>query len=390
MGLTLGLCGLGQFGSAFAPLFKSHPLVDRVALCDREPERIERFAKDPAFAEKFNERDAYSSLEALCASDVDAIVIITQPWLHAPQAMQALEAGKHVYSAVPIVSIPDDRAILDWCDRLVDTCRRTGLHYMLGETTYYHADAMYCRRQAAEGAFGDFVYAEGEYYHDFDSPRSNLKQVLQQRLDSAAGREWIKQAAAYRNRGLRGGPMHYPTHSTAGPISVMGQHALKVACFGYRTRSKDAFFDNDAFSNETAIYQMSGGAVMRINEFREVGRLNSETFRVFGSQASYGDGVWMNKHEHTPLAADEMRDPLPEPVREAFAAGKELSAVYGSHGGSHPYLVHEFVDAIAHDRRPAIHIWEAARYMAAGVTAHQSALRDGEVLPVPDWGDPPR
>ena len=35
--------GLGQFGKAFAPLFKAHPLVDRIALCDREPERIEKF-----------------------------------------------------------------------------------------------------------------------------------------------------------------------------------------------------------------------------------------------------------------------------------------------------------------------------------------------------------
>ena len=40
MGISLGLVGLGSFGSAFADLFMSHPLVDRIALCDREPERI--------------------------------------------------------------------------------------------------------------------------------------------------------------------------------------------------------------------------------------------------------------------------------------------------------------------------------------------------------------
>ncbi len=52
-------------------------------------------------------------------------------------------------------------------------------------------------------------------------------------------------------------------------------------------------------------------------------------------------------------------------------------------------LVHEFVEAVAQDRRPAINVWEAVRYMAPGVMAHKSALRDGEVLEVPDWGDPP-
>jgi len=45
MGVSLGLVGLGAFGSEFAGLFKSHPLVDRIALCDREPERIGKFAE---------------------------------------------------------------------------------------------------------------------------------------------------------------------------------------------------------------------------------------------------------------------------------------------------------------------------------------------------------
>jgi len=41
------------------------------------------------------------------------------------------------------------------------------------------------------------------------------------------------------------------------------------------------------------------------------------------------------------------------------------------------------------NKQPAINAWEAVRYMAAGVMAHKSALRDGEVLEVPDWGDAP-
>jgi len=33
--------------------------------------------------------------------------------------------------------------------------------------------------------------------------------------------------------------------------------------------------------------------------------------------------------------------------------------------------------------------WVAARYNLPGLIAHESALRDGEALPVPDYGDPP-
>ena len=171
MGISLGLVGLGAFGSAFADLFMSHPLVDRIALCDLEPDRITIFAEKPSWKPKFDPKDAYSSLDEICKSDLDALAIITQPWLHAPQCIQAMEAGKHVYSAVPIISIPDGDEILEWCDKLVETCRRTGMHYMLGETTYSRPQTMYCRRRAQEGAFGSFVYSEGEYYHYMDHQR---------------------------------------------------------------------------------------------------------------------------------------------------------------------------------------------------------------------------
>lgn len=396
MGISLGLVGLGSFGSSFAELFKRHPLVDRVALCDREPQRVARFAELESWKDKFSPRDAYETLDDICRADLDALVIITQPWLHAPQCVQAMEAGKHVYSAVPIISIPDDDEILGWCDKLVTTCQRTGLHYMLGETTCYRPEAMFCRRMAAEGAFGDFVYAEGEYFHDVDAS-CNLREVSKARLDSKAGQEWVQARKRYVERGVLGGPMHYPTHSTSGPVSVMKAHALKVTCYGYANRNNDPFAADSAFTNETALYQMSNGATVRICEFREVGRSASETFRVLGTRGSYRDGIWQTNHRTEPLTAkpletrelsvDEMRDPLPPEVAAAWRETDGESIAYGGHGGSHAYLVHEFVDAVAHNRRPAISVYDAVRFMAMGVAAHKSALRDGERLDVPDWGD---
>ena len=175
MGISLGLVGLGSFGSSFARLFKNHPLVDRIGLCDLEPERIARFADDPSFSDKFTPSDAYRSLDEILKADFDALVIITQPWLHAEQAVKAMQAGKHVYSAVPVVSLPDGDEILDWCSKIVDTCKSTGMRYMLGETTFYRPQSMYCRRKAAEGAFGQFVFSEGEYLHDVEH---GLREVL--------------------------------------------------------------------------------------------------------------------------------------------------------------------------------------------------------------------
>ncbi len=390
MGISLGLVGLGSFGRTFADMFMSHPLVDRVALCDREPERIEPFAKKESWRKKLNPRDIYDSLDAICRSDLDALVIITQPWLHAAQCIQAMESGKSVYSAVPVVDLPDADEILEWCDRLIDTARRTGKHYMLGETTCYRPQAMYCRRQARQGAFGNFVYAEGEYYHDVDA-KTNLREVMRRRLSSQAGAEWLALRKQYKERGVLTGPMSYPTHSTGGPISIMGAHAIKVCCWGYANRTNDPFFVENgyAFSNETALYYMSNGATMRICEHREIGHFEREIFRVYGTVGSFENDTWVDKVDKRSLTVDEMRDPLPSEVVEAFHAISQTSDFYGGHGGSHAYLVHEFVDAVANDRHPEINVWQAVRYMAAGAVAHKSALLGGEVLPVPDWGDAP-
>lgn len=391
MGISLGIVGLGSFGSAFADLFMSHPLVDRIALCDREPERFAKFAQMENWQAKFHARDAYASLDEICESDVDALALFTQPWLHAPQAVQAMEAGKHVYSAVPIVMLPDGDEILEWCARLVETVERTGQQYMLGETTFYRPEAIYCRRRSAEGAFGDFVYSEGEYLHDVDSTGANLRQVQAHRLASTAGQEWIKARDEYKSKGVLTGPMHYPTHSTSGPMSVMNAYARKVCAWGYANRTEDSHFKDEGylFSNETALFHMSNGSTMRICEHREIGHRGRENFRVYGTQGSFENDHWCDKEGSTSLSADEMRHPLPSDVEDAFQAASRSSKVYGGHGGSHPYLVHEFVESVAQKRQPEIHVWEAVRYMAAGVIAHKSALKDGEILSIPDWGDGP-
>ena len=59
------------------------------------------------------------------------------------------------------------------------------MHYMLGETTYYRPQTMYCRRRAAAGDFGQFTFAEGQYLHDVGEPGRGLYSVQEHRLASA-------------------------------------------------------------------------------------------------------------------------------------------------------------------------------------------------------------
>ena len=61
----------------------------------------------------------------------------------------------------------------------------------------------------------------------------------------------------------------------------------------------------------------------------------------------------------------------------------------GGHGGSHGHLTNEFVTAILKDREPLVNIYEALAMTVPGIVAHQSALKDGETLKVPQY-DPPK
>jgi hypothetical protein len=121
--------------------------------------------------------------------------------------------------------------------------------------------------------------------------------------------------------------------------------------------------------------------------------------------------VWQDKEqvydvstELTTVPSMSLDDPslaqvAPE-LRDAFVSGyapihdvDRLPEVYrgmpSGHEGSHHFLVDDFVRAVVDGTLPPVNAWVAARYTLPGVVAHQSALRHGERLPVPDHGDAP-
>lgn len=369
--LSVGIVGLGQFGSGFVKRFRAHPDVRRIAICDVRADRLAEFSRDSGISE------AYGSFDAICQSTLDALVIMTPPWMHAPQAIQAMEAGKHVYTAVPIMSSHDGDVILDWCDRLIEAVERTGQIYMMGETSYYRPEVVFCRKKHRGGDLGDVVFVEADYLHD--TWGGGLIEIAMTRTGKT--REEVLASGG-------GAPMHYATHTACVPISITGAHMTEVSAFGYAFPN-DEYFRADAdagnpFSNEVAVYRMSNGAIARLCEFRRVGHVFQEGIvRLLGTGASFElgpDGAYfVTTSGRKAIDVTAYRDPLPAP----------LAADLGGHGGSHAYLVDEFVSACVEERMPTVNAWEAARYVAAGVIAHKSALRGGELLHVPDWGDAP-
>lgn len=384
MGVRIGIVGVGAFAHSFIRLYARHPLVDRLALCDLDAPKLAKAAAE------FGVTETYPSLDALCQSDLDACVLMTQNWLHGPQAVQALRAGKHVYSAVPAGITVDEIAAL------VRAVTETGRLYMLGETSSYRPEVLYCRRRRQAGDFGRVVAAEAEYYHDMDH---GLYEVMQRR----GGERWREVAGSP--------PLHYPTHSTSQVILVTGSHMTHVSAQGFVDRHPDGLFAPGAnrwgntFSDESALFRMADGSSCRINEFRRVGHPSTERLSlVVGTEATFENNavgaVWLTKDARHKEWLDELltcrgvdtphgQYPGLAPIHPVDRLPKEFAGLPTGHGGSHHFLVDDFVRACATGEQPLNNVWLAARYVLPGLVGHESALRGGELLPVPDYGDPP-
>jgi len=370
MGIKIGMVGVGEFAQSFISLFKAHPLVDEVTLCDIDANKLEENSIRHGIAKKS------LSLDHLLTTDVDAVAIITQNWMHGPQSLKALKAGKHVYSAVPMgIDIDEIRAI-------VNAVEQTGKIYMMGETSYYYPGVIYCRDKYKKGEFGHVVYGEAQYYHDWDH---GLYSVFQKR----GGESWLETAGSP--------PMHYPTHSISQIVSVTGAYMTSVSCQGFVDRKDDGIYRVDAniwkntFSNQTALFSMSDGSCCRVNEFRRVGHPSVERMALFGTEGSFehhvSGAMWLTKD------SNERLDNLINCAENSFAQvhpidrlPKEFCGLPNGHEGSHHFLVDDFVMACVNKKVPPINVWEAARYTVPGIIAHESAVQGGVLLEIPDFG----
>lgn len=407
MGIKIGVVGAGIFSGDFIRLFKLHPDVEEVVIADVVPERV----KDAMT--RHGLKRGYLGLDEMLAEapDIDSVAIFTQRHLHGPMVIKALEAGKNVYSAVPIA------CEIDEIGEIIETVKKTGKVYMMGETCYYYPCAIYCRQKYKEGGFGKFVYGESQYYHDISEMYADFKH--------SAGDDWRKPAGIP--------PMFYPTHSISMILSALpGEHIKKVSCFGYEDHNADDIYGkgknywDNPFSNEAALFSLSGGGVMRVNEFRRVGinKPSSYITAFYGDEGSYECSVTQHTFQRGHSAPDGPRieyldelintyryiedkhagtidmtkDPCSVRYIEGFSPIQDLSRLpepfreknIHAHYNSHPFLVDDFVRAVKADKLPPNNAWDAARYMVPGLVAHESALKGGITMDVPDFGVAPK
>lgn len=369
--VRMGIVG-GGFGATFQ--WHLHPEARVTAVCDVRPDRLRRLA------EAYRCGATYANFrEFLRHRELDAVGVFTPAPLHAWMAIEAMKAGKHVLSAVPA------GMSLEELERLLEAVKRTGLRYMMAETSYYRPEIITCRQWAAEGRFGTIFYSEAEYHHEG---------LLALMFDERGLPTW--------RHGFP--PMLYPTHSTGMVVPVTGERLVEVQAIGWGDGHEVLQTNQykNPFWNTTGFFKTSRGHASRIAVCWHVAAGGVERGAFYGDRLSYimarpegspNTVVRIAQGGRTVLDADGY--PQGSVLIEAFAQPNhqerlpEPLRVKTGHGGSHAFITHEFVRAILEDRHPEVNVWEATAYTLPGIIAHQSALRGGEPLKIPDYGPAP-
>lgn len=140
MTLRIALAGAGAFGEKHLDGLAEIDGVEVISLVGR------RLEPTQAIAAKYGIGHATTELaEALDQPGLDAVILCTPTQMHASQALQCLEAGKHVQVEIPLCdTLADGEAVLR-------KQQQTGLIAMVGHTRRFNPSHQYIHRKIAAG-----------------------------------------------------------------------------------------------------------------------------------------------------------------------------------------------------------------------------------------------
>ena len=367
--VNVAIVGLG-FGAEFIPIYQRHPHVNMYAICQRTKRKLD------AIGDSFGVDVRYTDFDKLLKDDkVDVVHINTPIPDHAPQAIKALKAGKHVACTVPMATT------VEQCAEIVKLARETGKKYMMMETVVYSREFLFLREMYEKGDLGRIQFVQASHQQDMDG--------------------WPDYWP-----GLP--PMHYATHCVGPCLALTRATAEYVSCFGSgRIRDDLVPKYNSPFAVETTHIKFKDSDLCaRIyRSLFDTARQYRESFVVYGSKKAFewplieGEKPVLHTAKRPEPEIPERVDVpdyahlLPEPIRMFTTKGvydmaehQHLSFTQGGgHGGSHPHLANEFIMSLVEDRDPFPNAAQSANWTSVGILAHESASEGGKIIRIPDF-----
>lgn len=157
--VKVGIIGVGGQGSIL--LENAPPSHIRVsAVCDIYPENLER-ALEFARERHDPEAEAYEDYkELLTRRDLEAVIIATPLWMHAPMTIDALDARKHVFCEKNMALGIDD------CRQMVEASRRNRRNLQIGHQRAYNPLYHEAKKLIDTGAIGDMYHIRALWHRN--------------------------------------------------------------------------------------------------------------------------------------------------------------------------------------------------------------------------------
>lgn len=355
--IKVGVLG-GYRGSSMINYCRQADNACVVAICDKSKEVLEK-QKENLSGENVV---FYDNFDDFIKHDMDAVVLANYANEHAPFAIKALKAGKHVFSEVlPVQTMQEAVA-------LIETVEETGLIYAYGENYCYMPGPYEMRKLYRQGAIGEFEYGEGEYIH-------NCAPIWHS-ITYGEEDHWRNNMYA----------TFYCTHSIGPLIHITGLRPVSVV--GFESKKNKRNVEIGAKSGLFGIEMIeleNGGIIKSIH-----GGLyeNSIWYTVYGSKGRMETG-----REDAETGGVHTLYVHKDEEEGAYSTGKlenynpknsELADKYG-HGGSDFYSMYNFIEKIRGNKdADTIDVYEALDMFLPGMFAYRSVLNGGITMQIPN------
>ena len=356
--IRIGVIGVRR-GDSFMQGASDLVGMELVAICDTWQARLEESGKRHGVA-------TYTDYDRFLEHDLDAVVLANYFHQHAPFAIKALRAGKHVMSECSCNATLAEGVAL--CRAVEDS----GKIYMLAENYPFTAFNMEMARLYRAGEIGRVTYAEGEYNHPMDED-----DFLRISPGLRHWRNWLPST-------------YYCTHAMAPLMSITD--TMPVAVNGLSIAIPEVGARRPHFNDAGSVIlcRMDNGAVFRLFGLSTPG--HSNWYRLHGTRGAMesvrGPGyfgpedvrVWHEPWDCLPGEAPERvyHPDWPEHAELARQAG---------HGGGDFFTNFYFAQSIRTGEQPFLDVYRGVAMSSVGILAWKSALADGQPFALPDFRD---
>ncbi len=334
--------------------------AELVAICDNNGEVLNKLKKNESLKCAF-----YDNFDDFIKHDMDAVVLANYAHQHAPFAIAAMKAGKHVFSEVLPVQTMKEAV------ELIETVEQTGKIYAYGENYCYMPVPYEMKRLYKLNRIGEFEYGECEYVHNCEP--------IWPEITYGDKNHW-------RNNMYS---TFYCTHSLGPIIHATSLRPVKVTGFegGMNERNLRDGAKGGQFGIEIVTLE-NGGIIKSIH-----GGLykSSIWYSMYGSKGRMEAPREDSSGEHIPvhiyINCDEYSGEYKEkkienylPIREYDEKAKSFG-----HGGSDFYAMYNFAEKIlGNPNADIIDVYEAMDMFLPGMFAYRSILAGGQPMDIPD------